>query len=164
MLNFIKIDREVFFLAHPLLTRWQAHVCGGCRLSSLAEQTLWAGAELHLLVATWKCSSNYQVLPPSWQSGHKHKLAAACLFFVAHSILSYAGRAQHETCAAMFPSVFSFSYFFFSLSLLACHFAGECCLARWAYAQYFWGQMSQALRPHCQQTWGIIRVNKLKAT
>lgn len=38
MLNFIKIDREVFFLAHPLLTRWQAHVCGGCRLSSLAER------------------------------------------------------------------------------------------------------------------------------
>lgn len=75
--------------------------------------TLCAGAELHLLVATWKCSSNYQVLPPSWQAGHKqrHKLV------FCGALDTLVCRQSHGTCAAMFPSVFRFLFSSPSLSL-----------------------------------------------
>lgn len=144
----------LLLLGTPVLNTL-ANTCLRRQSPSSAGRGKQSGAddELHLLAATWKCSSNYQVLPASWQS-RATSCQFAC-FFAAHSILSYVALpGDIPSVLPRFPSSF----------FLACHFAGECWLALGAYAQYFWGQMSQAMRAHCQQTWRIIRVNKLKAT
>lgn len=166
MLNFIKIDREVFFLAHPLLTRWQAHVCGGCRLSSQAERRSKHSGRAPSCIFLWLHENARVIIKCCLRLGSRATstswLLLACFLWRTRYSRMQAEHSTRHVLQCFHPS--SHFLIFSSLSLLACHFAGECCLARWAYAQYFWGQMSQALRPHCQQTWGIIRVNKLKAT
>lgn len=147
-----------FLLAHPFLTRWQTHVCGGSHPLHPETGAGQTNSGLHLLVATWKCSSNYQVLPPSWQSRATSCQFACFLFFCGALDTLVCSSAKRHSIRL---SSFSFSHFSFSelATLLA-----SLGLARGAYAQYFWGQMSLAMRAHCQQTWRIIRVNKLKAT
>lgn len=151
-LNFSKIDKFFIFLFLPLGTPVLNTLANTClRWQSPSSPRGGGGAHthsgLHLLVATWKCSSNYPVLPPSWQS-RATSCQFPCFLFFFLWCTRYSRMQLWQ--AAFHPSflIFLLSFFFF----WACHFAGESWLGPWGVCAIF-------LRPNVAGNAGTLSTN-----
>lgn len=117
MLNFIKIDKQVFFLGSPVVNtlastclRWLSPLQPGGE----AKQTLSVLAPSCIFL--WLHENARVIIKCCLRLGSRATSRGTNLFFAAHSILSYAGRATAHVLQCFHPSSVFFSHLPLSLS------------------------------------------------